>query len=405
MIKVIQANINNSRAAFDLLIHTARERGVDLLVVSECGKTKHPNMVKSRTGRVALIGTSESATINKVNSGRNYVWADIDGVVVCGCYFPPNDTIETFGDDLDELIKDLRGRGKSFVVAGDLNAASTVWGCEKTNKRGNMVEEMAAVMDLMVVNEGNAHTFERGESRSIIDITLASGGSTNFNVRNWKVENEETLSDHKYISFNIDSAKPRPPKDQNKKGWNIKKINEEKLRERMGSEHRPTTPSELDALLRKLADHSMRYTRAGRRGLHQNDLEAEDLAASRKQLRRAIGNRKKECWRELCDELEKDVWGKAYKIVVGKMGLRERAIGLDSEVQEQIHELFPLRERITRQRTEDDQDSFRKIEEEELKEAVKKRGKPQDRTAFHRSLSRWWQSKPPRYLYPLLRRQ
>ncbi|XP_031358200.1 uncharacterized protein LOC116181893 [Photinus pyralis] len=328
MIKVIQANINNSRAAFDLLIHTARERGADLLVVSECAKAKHPNMVKSRTGRVALIGTSESATINKVNSGRNYVWADIDGVVVCGCYFPPNDTIETFGDDLDELIKDLRGRGKSFVVAGDLNAASTVWGCEKTNKRGNMVEEMAAVMDLMVVNEGNAHTFERGESRSIIDITLASGGSTNFNVRNWKVENEETLSDHKYISFNIDSAKPRPPKDQNKKGWNIKKINEEKLRERMGSEHRSTTPSELDALLRKLADHSMprtsfgakkrrtywwnaeiaalrtkcvqkrkRYTRAGRRELHQNDLEAEDLAASRKQLRRAIGNRKKECWR------------------------------------------------------------------------------------------------------------
>lgn len=57
--------------------------------------------------------------------------------------------------------------------------------------------------DLVVVNQGNTPTFKNVNGESIIDITLATPGISRF-VRNWRViTEEESLSLHRYIRFDI----------------------------------------------------------------------------------------------------------------------------------------------------------------------------------------------------------
>ena len=51
---------------------------------------------------------------------------------------------------------------------------------------------MLARLDLVILNEGNTFTFRRGNTSSVIDITMALG---------WKVLEKVTFSDHQYIEF------------------------------------------------------------------------------------------------------------------------------------------------------------------------------------------------------------
>lgn len=64
---------------------------------------------------------------------------------------------------------------------------------------------MIAAVNLSVCNVGNAPTFERGQSKSFIDITLVSM-DTRSSVKNWRVLETESLNLHNYISFEVSEA-------------------------------------------------------------------------------------------------------------------------------------------------------------------------------------------------------
>lgn len=57
-------------------------------------------------------------------------------------------------------------------------------------------------MNLDVMNKGNTPTFVRGKSSSIIDITMCSRNLTR-KIENWRVTEDENLSDHQYIFFEL----------------------------------------------------------------------------------------------------------------------------------------------------------------------------------------------------------
>src|SRR5262249_12255748 len=70
--------------------------------------------------------------------------------------------------------------------------------------------------DLDIINKGNEPTFVTSRRREVIDLTL---GSTNLceEVVGWRVLEEESASDRRYISFEIgrwkvDTVKYRNPK-------------------------------------------------------------------------------------------------------------------------------------------------------------------------------------------------
>lgn len=58
-------------------------------------------------------------------------------------------------------------------------------------------------------------------------------------------------------------------------------------------------------------------------------------------LKKEILRSKKRNWLELCDELESDVWGKAYQLVMRKFIGRRNAPVTDNIIEKQITTLFP----------------------------------------------------------------
>ncbi|CAB0037521.1 unnamed protein product [Trichogramma brassicae] len=56
------------------------------------------------------------------------------------------------------------------------------------------------------------------------------------------------------------------------------------------------------------------------RGRHDEETHSANYASARRLLRVAIKTSKRRCWRQLCDEVNNDVWGKPYKIAMSRLG-------------------------------------------------------------------------------------
>lgn len=111
---------------------------------------------------------------------------------------------------------------EEIVVAGDFNSKSPEWGETRADK--STVCEFIARNDLVVLNRGCTPTFVRGNSSSIIDLTI---GTTSFarKVVDWKVMEDETLSDHRYIVFKTSPGEIKSTDTKRQPlGWNTKKL-------------------------------------------------------------------------------------------------------------------------------------------------------------------------------------
>ena len=61
-----------------------------------------------------------------------------------------------------------------------------------------------------MLNQGSEYTFDAGNRKSIIDVTVANRFAIEkWNLDDWKVEKGESFSDHKYISFSGGSFVPQ----------------------------------------------------------------------------------------------------------------------------------------------------------------------------------------------------
>ncbi|CAB0040240.1 unnamed protein product [Trichogramma brassicae] len=56
------------------------------------------------------------------------------------------------------------------------------------------------------------------------------------------------------------------------------------------------------------------------RGRHDEKTHSANYASARRLLRVAIKTSKRRCWRQLCDEVDNDVWGKPYKVAMSRLG-------------------------------------------------------------------------------------
>jgi len=77
--------------------------------------------------------------------------------------------------------------------------------------------DLVTSLGLVICNRGNSPTFQRGNTVSIVDITLGSPGLVT-KMMNWEVSAVTTLSDHNYIKFTLQS----PSTDPNTRGRKLK---------------------------------------------------------------------------------------------------------------------------------------------------------------------------------------
>ena len=198
----MQINLGRGRDAQALLMQTAIEKGVDVLLISEqYGKPTTGSWFQDSTGSSAIAVLNEDLKIRNVSeSAENYVWVDIDGVKVYSGPYSLNIQYDDFLRKLETLEDSLRTTTGEVLVAGDFNCKSPEWGSKKLDKRGEALSEFVAGLDLVVLNEGDTFTFRRGIGGSVLDITLGSVAIA-ARTSTWRVLEDLTLSDHQYITF------------------------------------------------------------------------------------------------------------------------------------------------------------------------------------------------------------
>lgn len=187
------------------------------------------------------------------------------------------------------------------------------------------------------------------------------------------------MSLHRYISFELDRSCISVRKQQSPRGWKVTYNGLEKVTahvEEYGLAMRTPEPEGLDKSLRKICNRFLLFKRIGgnrksvywwnnaiaelrrncirlrrlikrqnkRLGTHVAVTNlGEEYKGAKKKLKEEIARSKKQKWEELCDELNADVWGRAYRIVTRKFMNRARVPIPADEVREQVRALFPSR--------------------------------------------------------------
>lgn len=92
-----------------------------------------------------------------------------------------------------------------LIIGCDANAHHIQWGSKKINERGESLFEYIITNNLNICNIGNVPTFVTRNRTEVLDLTLSS-----CNVKDWKVSNIHSYSDHRLITFTYDSKTPSP---------------------------------------------------------------------------------------------------------------------------------------------------------------------------------------------------
>ena len=219
-------------------MQTARERGADVLLISEQHKwSENSDWYQDAARRAGILVCSPHLSIGDfLETDARFVWVKVAGVRVYRCYFSPNDPFEIFETQillLEESLKEASGRS---LIADDFNRKSPEWGEARLDRRGILVGEMVARNDLIVLNWGRDFGFRRGAEGSVIDLTIAAP-RLDSRIGDCCVLDVITLSDHQSIEFSI-QARSHP--DSTGRGgkvrspsWYTKRLSKDKLREHL----------------------------------------------------------------------------------------------------------------------------------------------------------------------------
>lgn len=380
--RFLQLNLNHCEAAQDLLTQTVRDMKIDVAIISEPYRRFDigARWVTDSPAKAGIWACGNHALFDSIENVSGFVRAKTAGIYVYSCYAPPPYSLVEFEYLLTELVRDARDH-KPAIIAGDFNAWAEEWGSRSTNRRGEMLLEALAELDMVLCNEGNTPTWSRGPLSSFIDVTFASRSLMGDGF-SWKVCDLYTNSDHSAILLETSHPGQRSIRSPGEPitGWKTSELNHEVF-EIMLEGVTATGDAEDKAVqimeaVTSACDASMprRSTRTRRppaywwtqeiAGLRKACLQTRrryqrarepvlittlrrDFADLRRQLKRAIKTSKRSCWRELCREVENDVWGRPYKVVMNKFPARTTAPSCPVAMREIVSTLFPQQPPLT----------------------------------------------------------
>lgn len=372
--RILQANLNHCAGAQDLFTQSIAQWSIDIAVAAEPYYVpSNVNWVGDTEGLIALVRSASlsSTLLTLKERGPGYVAAKWGEITLIGVYFSPNKPLDEFEAYIDRLGQVVHRMPQPVIVLGDLNAKSVAWGSPATDTRGEVVEDWAIATGLSLLNRGSTNTCVRPQGESIVDLSFATPAVAQ-RVSDWRVlEGEETLSDHRYIRFEVSPSQgasggcrldsvsasvfPR---------WAVKKLDKEILIEAAIVQTWFSQPSassmevEDEATwfaesLTQVCDAAMprvrrrppkravywwsqeianlradsiaaqrAYTRHRRRRVRNEAIERQlhlEYKAAKKALQLAICRAKTQAREELLEELDQDPWGRPYHMARGKL--------------------------------------------------------------------------------------
>ncbi|XP_071644122.1 uncharacterized protein [Temnothorax longispinosus] len=198
-----------------------------------------------------------------------------------------------------------------------------------------------STLDVVLLNSGNKPTFVRGDASSTVDLTFVSSSLAKGNCF-WKVLDTYTASDHCAILWEVSTGKTTGEvyRKFNTLGWKVSAFDtavytvaldtqpinsgnaenkSEELMKRITEACDASMPRKRGinnlpsmhwwndhiATLRKECLIKRRASQRGRKKSNYEELVAEYKNA-RRSLRKAIRDSKRQCWRDLIEEVEND---------------------------------------------------------------------------------------------------
>ena len=137
-------------------------------------------------------------------------------VTICSVYIPPRYKLGQA--EIDALVDQLP---TPFLLLGDFNAHSVLWGCRDSNPLGRTMESVLEAFDLCLLND-KSHTYLHPASGSTSAIDLSICSPSVFMDFQWKVHGDQCGSDHFPIFLDINRPMPeeRVPRWQlNRADW------------------------------------------------------------------------------------------------------------------------------------------------------------------------------------------
>lgn len=239
VLKVIQINLHHSKAASATLCHLCIKNNIDIALIQEPwvhkGRVRGLNMKSSKIiynpqgiPRCAIVCNSNLKVFPLNNFiSRDFVAVSLDmplpqggntSIIMAAAYFPGDDnSIPPVATG--SFINYSNQNNMKFIIGCDANAHHTVWGSTDVNNRGELLLNFIQTNNLFINNIGNEPTFVTTNRAEVLDITLSNSYATNF-IENWHVSKEPSMSDHRYICFDMNfpqrlNVTTRLPKNTN----------------------------------------------------------------------------------------------------------------------------------------------------------------------------------------------
>lgn len=161
-----------------------------LYVADHTGKVRACIMAKTQLNTFMMhkYSNSDTTTISWETDGNRYRLSSI--------YMAYEDPVPS--QLLKELVLDSEACGCKLIIGGDANAHHTIWGSSDINERGESLFNFILSTRLLIGNRGNEPTFVIRNRQEVLDITLISDSLLD-RVANWRVLNEHSFSDHRFI--------------------------------------------------------------------------------------------------------------------------------------------------------------------------------------------------------------
>ncbi|XP_023016765.1 uncharacterized protein [Leptinotarsa decemlineata] len=148
-LKIIQFKVNRRRNAHNLLQKTADEKEAGILAIQEPNINMikdNPVWIKDLDNDTAILCRNKKYGIVKHTRGHGYITLNFGKWSLINCYFSPNKSLQDFKIYFDTVIEQAR-MSPNFVIAGDLNAKSTLWNSRYTAPRGDYIAEWMSTLN------------------------------------------------------------------------------------------------------------------------------------------------------------------------------------------------------------------------------------------------------------------
>jgi len=164
---------------------------------------------------LVLGATSIQARLLKQYTSRDVVAVQVtlhvggvERTAIFGSVYLPYDAEDLPpSQELVSLVDFSRHQKLPLIIGCDANAHHTCWGSSNINERGRALLEYLVTTDLDILNKGMKPTFVVSNRQEVIDITLATSDIVS-NMTAWRVSDEESLSDHRHIMYEVKSDRP-----------------------------------------------------------------------------------------------------------------------------------------------------------------------------------------------------